>query len=233
MDGQKIIATIARIARKRLEDVQGHLSLTTLGLTSSFGVSALRSMLEAEAKVRLPPLTSKMSVDEVIALLGSGAAKTASSGNAPAAVRPTARLVAPVTVRPTGLNPMRYDPPANLGMGMDIQEIASLPETTDLRSHEFYSTHFSPEELATAVLRPDPRAHLCGIFCAKEAAKKSHSELLNLRMDEMVVSHDANGRPLLRVSEAAIPAGRFQFILSITHSSQVAAATCLSIREVN
>jgi len=236
LESSKIIAAIARIARKRSADVQGHTTLATIGLNSSFGLSALRSLLEVEASGRLPPLTVHMTVDEVIKLLTSVAASTLSHTSSKTAVALRSRSV----FRPSALtgsnaalsaSPLRYLPPANLGMGMDMQEIASLPQVADLRSDVFYTSHFSSQELATAVLRPEPLAHLCGIFCAKEAAKKSHPELLNLRMDQMSISHDENGRPMLNVSNVAIPPGRFQFIISITHTAQVAAATCLSIRE--
>ena len=108
---------------------------------------------------------------------------------------------------------------------MDIQDIASLPVTTDYRAHEFYISHFAPEEIATALLRPDPRAHLCGVFCAKEAAKKSHPDLLNLRMTDFFVSHDPTGRPALHL----VDNHRLKFLLSITHTAEFAAATCLTL----
>lgn len=235
MHNQKVIAAIARITRKRPEDIQGHLSLGTLGVSASFGLSALRSILESEKGASLPQLTARMSVDQVIGLVGSEATAGSDQGGSSVPVRPALgrpKSVPASTSKPThrvALGPMRPLPTANLGMGMDMQDIHSLPEATDMRSHEFYVSHFSPEELSTASLRPDPRAHLCGIFCAKEAVKKSHPELLNLRMNEITVSHDETGRPILRVNEAAISTGRFKFILSITHTDQIAAATCLSI----
>ena len=238
MDSSKIIASIGRLARKKPTDVQGHITLATIGLNSSFGLSALRSLLEVEAGGRLPPLTVFMTVDQVVTLLASAS----TSILAPVSSKPSVALTSrselrpkPLTGSPVALSPrtLRYLPPANLGIGMDIQEIASLPKVADLRSDVFYTSHFSSQELATAVLRPEPLTHLCGIFCAKEAAKKSHPELLNVRMDQISVSHDENGRPMLNVSNDAIPIGRFQFIISITHTAHVAAATCLSILEAN
>ena len=238
MDSTKIIAAIARITRMRPNDVHGHVTLATIGLNSSFGLSALRSLLEVEAGRRLPPLTVNMTVDQVLTLFASHSTSIPLPNSTSSPVATTSRSV----VRPfaqtaslTALNsrPMRYLPPANLGMGMDMQEIASLPRVADFRSDVFYTSHFTSQELATAVLRPEPLTHLCGIFCAKEAAKKSHPELLNVRMNQLFVSHDEHGRPMLNVSNDAIPPGRFQFILSITHTAQVAAATCISIREAN
>jgi holo-[acyl-carrier protein] synthase len=228
MDANLILTVLSRVSRKRPAEIQGHVSLATLGLTSSFGLSALRSILEAEGRLKLPPLNISMKVNELVGLLSGG---TAASVETPARVaspkapplRPPAR---PATA--TAVPNLARALPENTGLGMDMQEIEDMPVAADFLTHEFYSSHFTPAEIATAVLRPNPRAHLCGIFCAKEAAKKSHSSLLNLRMTDFSVSHDKEGRPLLRLAENVTPELPFQFILSITHTRQFAAATCLT-----
>jgi holo-[acyl-carrier protein] synthase len=112
---------------------------------------------------------------------------------------------------------------------MDMQEIASFPLADDLREHPFYAGNFTPQELATAVLRPNPRAHLCGLFCAKEAAKKSHPALLDVRMADLAVLPDATGRPVLRVADGVAGAAGLRFLVSITHTDAVAAATCVAL----
>jgi holo-[acyl-carrier protein] synthase len=111
---------------------------------------------------------------------------------------------------------------------MDMQEIEYLPLAHDYHAHEFYAAHFAPPEISTSILRPNPRAHLCGIFCAKEAAKKSHPMLLNVRMSDFIINHNAAGRPLLNLAASVITEINFQFLLSITHTQQFAAATCLT-----
>ena len=117
---------------------------------------------------------------------------------------------------------------AAIGLGMDMQEIASLPNADDYREHAFYAGNFTPQELATAVLRPNPRAHLCGLFCAKEAAKKSHPALLDVRMSDLSVLPDETGRPVLRVADTVAAAAGLRFLVSITHTDTVAAATCIA-----
>lgn len=228
MDANLILTVLSRVSRKRPADIQGHISLATLGLTSSFGLGALRSILEAESRQKLPPLNISMKVNDLVSLLAGGAApsvetlaQTASPKTSP--IKPPARP-APAASAPSPARAL----PGNTGLGMDMQEIEDMPVAADFLTHEFYSSHFTPAEIATAVLRPNPRAHLCGIFCAKEAAKKSHSSLLNLRMTDFSVSHDKEGRPLLRLAESVTPEWPFQFILSITHTRQFAAATCLT-----
>ena len=229
MDANFIMTVLSRVSRKRPAEIQGHLSLATLGLTSSFGLSALRSVLEAETKSKLPPLNISMKVNELIGLLSGGTA-TPVAGLAQAAPSRMVTARQPVRPAPAAASAPRAARalPSNTGLGIDMQEIEDMPAATDFLTHEFYSAHFTPAEIATAVLRPNPRAHLCGIFCAKEAAKKSHPALLNLRMTEFSVSHDPEGRPLLHASANLVAQWGFQFILSITHTRQFAAATCLT-----
>lgn len=210
------------MTRKRPEDIQPHLSLGSLGISSSFGLSALRSLIEADIGRRLPPLRVSMQVGELDVL--------ATNDNAPVTIESPRSPVIPsggMGLRTTPRTPT-YDAPTKFGLGMDMQEISTLPVTDDFRTHSFYSSHFSPEEIATALLRQDPRSHLCGVFCAKEAAKKSHPKLLNLRMDDLCVTHTKVGQPLLRLSDGVALQNDFRFNLSITHTAHVAAATCLT-----
>jgi holo-[acyl-carrier protein] synthase len=225
MDRDRIIAALARISRKQPEQLQPHLSLASLGVSSSFGLSALRSVLEAQSKAKLPALKANMKVDDVIQLLANEPDQAIGPGSqALSAIRLPAgdRVSAPT-------NGVEATFPGGIGLGMDMQDIASLPVTADYRAHEFYVSHFTPEEIATALLRPDPRAHLCGVFCAKEAAKKSHPDLLNLRMTDFSVSHDPAGRPALHLVDDHHLKSRLQFLLSITHTAEFAAATCLTL----
>ena len=53
-----------------------------------------------------------------------------------------------------------------------MQEIAALPVTADYWDHEFYRETFEPSEIAYAVVQSDPRTHLAGFWCAKEALRK-------------------------------------------------------------
>jgi len=208
-----VISAIARMTRQPPEAVRGHLSLGSIGLSRSFGLGALRSQLESRLGRRIGTLSAMMTVAELQRMLGAG-------GEASAVDEPP--INPPVA-------PRASDAPAleRIGLGMDIQELAVMPITSDYRGHEFYSAHFHPSEIATAQLRHDPRSHLCGVFCAKEAAKKSHSDLLPLRMLDFLVSHDGDGRPQLQLATAQPT--RFRFLLTITHTAQFSAATCLTL----
>jgi len=231
MDRNAVVAAICRMTRRKPGDVPGHLSLASAGLSSSFGLTALRSVLESQGCGRLPALAPTMTIDALVDLVG---------GAPPAADGPTTRQPSGSAASPSPApSPSRPQaPPATarpsaaampIGLGMDMQEIATFPAADDLREHPFYAGTFTPQELATAVLRPDPRAHLCGLFCAKEAAKKAHPALLDVRMSDLCVLPDEAGRPVLRVADGL--AAGLRFLVSITHTDTVAAATCVVLSE--
>jgi holo-[acyl-carrier protein] synthase len=242
MDRNTVVAAICRMTRRPPGDVQGHLSLGTVGLSSSFGLTALRTVLESQGSGQLPSLSFTMTVDTLVDLVTGAApvgnALAASTGALQAAVgtaetsSPHAAASSPAP-RPVVRSSPRTGPfaSAEIGLGMDMQEIASLPNADDYREHIFYAGNFTPQELATAVLRPNPRAHLCGLFCAKEAAKKSHRALLDVRMADLSILPDDMGRPVLHVADAVAAAAGLRFLVSITHTETVAAATCIALSE--
>jgi holo-[acyl-carrier protein] synthase len=232
MDRNAVVAAICRMTRRKPGDVQGHLSLASAGLSSSFGLTALRSVLESQGCGRLPALTPTMTIEALVDLVGGAPQAAAGPATSPVAV--------PATVSPAPTVSRPQAPPATarpsaaampIGLGMDMQEIASFPAADDFREHPFYAGTFTPQELATAVLRPNPRAHLCGLFCAKEAAKKSHPALLDVRMSDLCVLPDEAGRPVLRVADGVAAAVGLRFLVSITHTDAVAAATCVALAD--
>jgi len=232
MNNQVILQTLAKLSSKRVEEIQPHFSLGTLGLNSSFGLSVLRSRLESQGCGKLPPLQLTMSVSDLIkSLTSSKHESTAGSGSSKSGIAGLnvassfATYTNPQELSITAIFPEIH----NLGLGMDMQEIGSFKQVADFRSDPFYSAHFSNTEISTAMLKPEPFEHFAGIFCVKEAAKKSHDALLNLEMRDFLVSHLITGRPLLNFIEGHPLTGRFHFIVSITHTEHYAAATCLTL----
>ncbi|GAC1407214.1 MAG: hypothetical protein NVSMB64_13860 [Candidatus Velthaea sp.] len=102
-------------------------------------------------------------------------------------------------------------------IGIDIVALDELPRATDVREHEFYKTHFTPREIAQALLEPDPYASLAGRFAAKEALIKARCGSGSLRSLEILV--DDSGRPSF--ADAAI---------SISHSAGFAIAVAARVR---
>jgi phosphopantetheine--protein transferase-like protein len=99
-------------------------------------------------------------------------------------------------------------------VGIDIEEVAALPEAADFREHPFYADHFTPAEIAHCIRQPDARASLCGLWAAKEAILKSGAAPGGLKTIE--ISWDESGRPVYANGQ-----------ISISHTANTAVAICL------
>jgi phosphopantetheine--protein transferase-like protein len=223
MNHENVLNAIAKLSRKKTEEISLHVSLGTLGLNSSFGLSALRSLLENQSKKKLPPFSLMTKVTELINIccnLNDGSSISSSHNFID-------RRTSPVILNQVSAS-NSYFPINNISLGMDLQEIDSFELVADFRADPFYNSHFSDAEISTALLNTNTVAHLVGIFCAKEAAKKSHDDLLNLRMTDFHVTHSESGKPILKISSDLALLKNFSFLISITHTEKYAAATCIT-----
>ncbi len=109
---------------------------------------------------------------------------------------------------------------AAIGLGIDLQAIANLPETSDYRADSFYARNFTDRELAYCIQQNDPRQSLCGIWAAKEAVVKAGAAAATPTGEyrEIEIGHDANGAPIFPGC-----------LISITHEAGLAAAVCVRI----
>ncbi len=103
------------------------------------------------------------------------------------------------------------------GIGIDIEEVASLPPAEDYREHSFYQDNFTPAELSYCIRQADVRASLCGIWAAKEAVVKSGLAPSPGRLSSIEITHDPVARPSY--------AGAY---LSISHTPATAVAVCVA-----
>ncbi|MBN9379469.1 MAG: 4'-phosphopantetheinyl transferase superfamily protein [Chitinophagaceae bacterium] len=112
----------------------------------------------------------------------------------------------------------RPPPPSSgdIGIGIDIEDLSTLPRTHDFRKDEFYTMNFTPSEIAYCVLQPDPYASFAGLFCAKEAIVKADGRHRPRAFNTIGITHDPEGRP-------SYPG----FHLSISHAGGVAAAVAV------
>jgi len=99
------------------------------------------------------------------------------------------------------------------GIGIDIEEIAALPQTTDFRKEEFYKMNFTPGEIAYCILQPDPYASFAGLFAAKEAMIKADGANRNKTFNTLEIDHSPEGKPL-----------HPDYSLSISHAGGMALA---------
>jgi phosphopantetheinyl transferase (holo-ACP synthase) len=108
-------------------------------------------------------------------------------------------------------------------VGVDVQDIESLPVADDYWVHEFYVGMFDKTEIAYAVTQTDPRIHLTGCWCAKEALRKCDAAFQRVDFRLTVVAHESSGRPYL-VRQSPVGPVRLPHALSLSHTREVATA---------
>lgn len=106
------------------------------------------------------------------------------------------------------------------GIGIDIQPISAMPETTDYRADNFYKRNFTDRELAHSIQKGDPRESLAGIWAAKEAVLKAGAAVRSSsgEMADIEIVYDATGAP-----------GFPGCLVSISHAAGVAVAVCIRL----
>jgi phosphopantetheine--protein transferase-like protein len=81
-------------------------------------------------------------------------------------------------------------------IGIDIEEVSSLPQTDDFREHSFYTANFSTSEIAYCILQNNPYASFAGLFAAKEALVKTNNSLRGQQFHQLVFTHSSEGKPV-------------------------------------
>jgi holo-[acyl-carrier protein] synthase len=230
---------IARIARVEPETIQPGATLSQLGLHTSLGLGILQSALERRFQRKLGPFTWQTTIAQVLESLDGmertapGAPLQVAQASPPAVSTAAGRTPAlpPNTSSSSGPFGGRTRSPISpaisaLGHGVDIQQIAAMPDPVGERAEDpFYAAHFTVSELSGAAARPDAKAHLCGLWCAKEAIRKSDPELAALPLLDIVIGHDEHGAPRPRLAGAG--SARFAISLSISHSAAYAVASAI------
>jgi phosphopantetheine--protein transferase-like protein len=83
----------------------------------------------------------------------------------------------------------------NSSIGIDIENIDSLPKTNDFRNEGFYTDNFSEKEISYCILQPNAYASFAGLFAAKEAIVKANNQYKNSKFNQLVITHNAQGKP--------------------------------------
>jgi len=102
------------------------------------------------------------------------------------------------------------------GIGIDIEEIGSMPRVNDIREDEFYKMNFAPGEIAYCILQQDSYASLAGLFAAKEAIVKASNNYESRPFSSIIIDHLPNGKPVNN-----------EFQLSISHTKTLAVAVAI------
>lgn len=117
-----------------------------------------------------------------------------------------------------------------LSIGCDIVDISRI-EAVLRRQKRFLDLHFAPSEREYFARFSAPLPRIAGHFAAKEAIAKAlgHGMRHPLRFSNIVIAHDAKGRP---TAELLAPASHFwpnvSLEVSISHTGLVAMATALA-----
>jgi phosphopantetheinyl transferase (holo-ACP synthase) len=102
------------------------------------------------------------------------------------------------------------------GLGLEIENIAALPDAEDYAQHEFYLANFTPSEIAYCTKGPETKAAFQGLLAAKRAIIKSGAVSATPEGHRSVeISFDGEGSPT-----------HPGCILSISHADTIAVAIC-------
>lgn len=105
-----------------------------------------------------------------------------------------------------------------LKVGMDIESVSSMPQAKDFREDTFYTSNFSPAEIAYCILQNDPLSSFAGLFAAKEAIVKADNRYISFSFNQIQIEHDESGKPI-----------HPEFGLSISHAGGMAAAVAVQL----
>jgi len=147
----------------------------------------------------------------------AGLISALSGESAPVGVPPSAAARPATTAASNG----------SLQVGLDVEDIGSLPVAVDYWEHEFYSATFARSEIAYAVLQAEPRTHFAGFWCAKEALRKCDSSFAGVSPALTAVAHDIDGRPYLTLDSGS-GLERLPHAVSVSHTTDVATAVVIS-----
>jgi phosphopantetheine--protein transferase-like protein len=212
-----IILIISQISRVEPNLLKPEQNLNSLNINKSLGLALIRSAVERKLKIKCDWINWDTTIQDLID-------KTENSIIRLDKDKEINKSTNSNSVSP---NIKKIDPRKSfVGLGIDIQEINDLPEIKgSLQDDPFYSKYFSTAELQYAHTKADIRAHLAGIWCAKEAIKKTSDSLMEIDFKEIDISHDVKGKPFV------LPLNNFKnlnILLSISYNKSYAIASAIA-----
>lgn len=193
-----------------MEEVRAYLSRLT-GEPVSAGVplrlrSVQRAAFSSWARQHNLPLR--------LGMIGSGTPFLLEDLLQPEAAAPAVTPALALTLRAASTPAVAATAPT--AVGLDIEDVESMPHADDYREHPFYQDNFTATEIAYCLLQSNVRASLCGTWAAKEAILKSGVVSASAgHLKGIEITRDGAGRPLFP-----------QCSLSISHTATTAIAMC-------
>lgn len=207
----KLISLVSKISNQPASKLSEKTILRDLGLSSSLGLAILQRRIKELYGHDMSALNWDMNLADVYQLAHGKAAPKPEVKTAPVPVtKPAAKAQAQATS-------MDWD------IGIDLEEIKNMPDISKIRSDLFYQETFTDLELTSALLKPNPLASLCGIFCAKEALRKCSDDFISIPFKQLEIDHMPNGKPVLRILNLEHLSHR-PIKVSITHTDAYASA---------
>ena len=80
-------------------------------------------------------------------------------------------------------------------VGIDIEEIGNLPDTSEFLNHSFYTDNFSYSEILLALTTSDPKRRLAGLFSLKEAICKADNQFIQTPFRKLEIAYSEAGSP--------------------------------------
>ena len=113
--------------------------------------------------------------------------------------------------------------------GCDLEEVARFEHL--LQKEHFCSRVFTEIERAKIQQSGHPVQTAAGIYCAKEALSKALGRgLFGLQPGELGLTWNEQGAPLVALTgSAAAQFGHLQISISISHTKEIAMATCVAL----
>ena len=141
------------------------------------------------------------------------------------------RPISSPTAEGVELTPLPPHPPegaAPVACGIDIELVESFPAAADYWEDEFYTTHFTPREIAYCIQQVLPPLHFAARWCAKEALKKCDSRLLSEEMRNLELISERVSRPYLSHYVDGHPR-RLPHAVSLSHTVNAAVAVVVNL----
>lgn len=206
MTKENLLEVLATISRSDLGQIQTSTPLSSL-LAGSLGRARLDAALRTKYSMKVPRVYQANTFGELCELLEIDGVATEVGEN--------------VSVPTTETKDLPHVSDA-YDLGIDIENVADLPEVYDYWDDSFYQKTFTPSEIAYALLQPTPRQSFAAMWCAKEAVRKAVPSLAQSDWTRIEVAHGPDGRPAVHV-DGHLRSGT----LSLSHTGTLAVAVYL------
>lgn len=204
LETEKLKALVSELMQVPAETVDASTVFSGI-LASSLGRARLDAALRSRFGIANNGVYTVKTFGDLCRLLGTEISEADASVSVTSRNQPPALLTGAST--------------AGIAVGVDIQSVDALPEVADYWEAEFYQHHFTRQEIAYALLQPNPRESFASAWCAKEALRKADSRWLDIDWQLTELTHASTGAPTLNSGEQPIPCS-----VSLSHTAGLAVA---------